>query len=144
MRRGEAERLKSLDPAAYAEYRRRRNASTRKCAASRKARGLPGYGNSVDQRKWHLQKTYGLSLELFQQMFENQEGLCGVCGCLMNNAKLVSNSKCCVDHCHNTGVVRGLVCHACNKGMGALKDDPWILQGAVNFLQTPMPSYSEN
>jgi hypothetical protein len=42
----------------------------------------------------------------------------------------------CVDHCHQTGIVRGAICHSCNKGIGILKDDPAILRRAIDHIET--------
>jgi hypothetical protein len=42
-----------------------------------------------------------------------------------------------IDHCHKTGVVRGLLCDRCNSGLGALQDSSNILQEAVKYLEFP-------
>ncbi len=52
-----------------------------------------------------LNKKFGIGLEVVAQMESAQAGVCAVCG-----RKL----KLCVDHCHDTGKVRGLLCSACN------------------------------
>ena len=39
-----------------------------------------------------------------------------------------------VDHCHKSGQIRGLLCNACNKGLGLFKDSPIILEKAIKYL----------
>ena len=40
-----------------------------------------------------------------------------------------------IDHCHDTGAVRGLLCHGCNTGIGSLNDDIELLQRAIDYLR---------
>jgi len=87
-------------------------------------------------RKFHLKKKYGLSLEEYQQMWEEQGGVCKVCGRpegrVTNPEGKVSSLS--VDHNHETGEVRGLLCHACNTALGQLNEDPAIIQNLLGYL----------
>jgi hypothetical protein len=76
--------------------------------------------------KSYLKRTYGLTIEQYNQMFVDQQGLCAICGV---NIKLV------VDHCHDTQEVRGLVCSNCNSGLGFFKDNVDVLVSAINYLK---------
>src|SRR6185312_3236559 len=67
---------------------------------------------------YELQTKYGISLEQYEEMLARQGGGCAVCGTQPGKQRLD------VDHCHETGVVRGLLCRACNVSLGALKEDP--------------------
>lgn len=58
-------------------------------------------------------------------MVLKQGGRCAVCG---------EEKKLHVDHCHDTGKVRGMLCFACNTGIGKLKDDPDLLLAAHRYL----------
>ena len=74
-----------------------------------------------------LQKVYGLTLEQYNQMFVSQNGKCKIC----NESQ---EKRLCVDHCHKTGKVRGLLCSNCNFGIAFLKDDPNLLLSAIKYL----------
>jgi hypothetical protein len=76
-------------------------------------------------RNRHLNRAYGISDEVFQQMVVDQGGRCLICR---------RKRKLCVDHCHTTGKVRGLLCQPCNKGIGALRDDPELVLRAAEYL----------
>ena len=75
---------------------------------------------------------YGLSPERYAAMVSAQNGRCAICVCLPSDKP---KSGCLhVDHCHETGVVRGLLCYRCNHGLGKFSDDPELLQKAITYL----------
>lgn len=65
-------------------------------------------------------------------MFLQQSGLCGICGLPKTNTRKISLS---VDHDHNTGKVRALLCHKCNRGIGMFGDNLNLLEKAVLYLR---------
>jgi hypothetical protein len=77
-------------------------------------------------------RRYGMTLESFENLFSKQEGKCAICGDLLLRSK---KRGVCVDHCHATGEVRGLLCWSCNIGLGHFHDDPVRLEGAVLYLK---------
>lgn len=77
------------------------------------------------QLKW----KYGISIETYNKMSEEQRGLCAVCGNDNGGKRL------CVDHRHDTGKVRGLLCTSCNKAIGQLGDTPEGVLAAYNYLK---------
>lgn len=77
------------------------------------------------QIKWR----YGISLEQYNEMYERQGGVCAVCS-------KVSDKKLCIDHDHETGQVRALVCDRCNRAMGASNDDAVILRLCAEYLES--------
>lgn len=118
-RKKESERLRS-------RARRAANAETfdapsRRWHAVNKDRGLDS----------HYRRNYGLTLEQVRAMSAAQNDTCP--GCLRVPAE---GEKLCVDHDHETGKVRGLVCDDCNVGMGRMKDDPAILLRLAHYLST--------
>ncbi len=70
--------------------------------------------------------TAGPHRQLYADLFEKQLGLCGICGDPMRRPVL--------DHCHQTMIVRGLLCSNCNVGLGQFKDNVGILSSAINYI----------
>lgn len=77
-----------------------------------------------------LKNTYGLSLKNFYSTLEMQNNSCKICKIKFNKSKNI-----CVDHCHNSKRVRGLLCHSCNRGIGLLKEDKTILRRAIQYIK---------
>jgi len=78
-----------------------------------------------------LKKDYGITLDDWNRMFEAQNGCCAICG--QHQSDL--SRTLCVDHNHETGKVRGLLCGTCNRSIGLLKDDKDILRSAISYLE---------
>lgn len=83
-----------------------------------------------------LKNQFGITLQEYEEILEKQNGVCAICGC-NNNHK--SNPKgdidrLSVDHNHQTGKVRGLLCSRCNFGIGQFNDDPTLLISAIDYL----------
>lgn len=83
-------------------------------------------------RKSHLKRHYGMTLEQYQTMFDSQLGCCAICGEYHTN---VPHSQLMVDHCHETGKVRQLLCDLCNTALGKFKDKPELLDKAAAYLR---------
>lgn len=77
-------------------------------------------------------KRYGLTEEQLRCMEEEQNGNCKICGI---NRKEARNGELCVDHCHETLEVRGLLCHECNSALGLLKDNPKLIKKAFEYVK---------
>ena len=78
----------------------------------------------------NLRKHYALSPEDYTGMLSAQNGRCAICRSDSPGRKNGRNFD--VDHCHSTKTVRGLLCHSCNLGIGHLKDDPSLLEAALD------------
>jgi len=72
-------------------------------------------------------RRYGLSDDNYNAILARQHGACGICK--------RSGRVLCVDHCHATDKVRGLLCHNCNKALGLFNDDPDSTQAATVYLK---------
>ena len=75
-----------------------------------------------------IKVQYGISIEQYNEMLKRQNGVCKIC-------KSENNRRLCVDHCHKTGRIRGLLCDNCNKAMGILGDDPVRLRLCAKYLE---------
>lgn len=80
-------------------------------------------------RKRALERRYGITLEAFHQLIEAQGNACAICRDPMDKIE-----RKCVDHCHKTGKVRGVLCQGCNVAIAHLKDDPLIALRASEYL----------
>ena len=80
------------------------------------------------RREGELERKYGITTKEYNTLLDAQDGVCAICfgG---NNRKL------CVDHDHDTGKVRGLLCDKCNLGIGMLGDKVDALQRAIDYLK---------
>lgn len=81
-------------------------------------------------RKIHQAHKH-ISLEDYNRIFDAQNGCCAICG--RHQSEL--DKRLSVDHDHETGEVRGLLCHGCNLGLGYFKDSPTRLSNASAYLQ---------
>lgn len=95
-------------------------------AEARKARGWPPYGSWESKWTASIKKKYGMERCDYDRLLLAQSGICPICSGQMKRPH--------VDHDHDTGVVRGLLCHACNKGLGQFRDDQQLLIQAVRYL----------
>lgn len=80
-------------------------------------------------KEMSLKYKYGLTLDDFNVMAEQQGNVCQICGNLRGRDSL------CVDHDHDTGAVRGLLCVNCNSGLGHFEDKIDWLESAINYLK---------
>ena len=78
-----------------------------------------------------LKTKFGISLEEYEAIQLKHNHRCAICSI----DEKVLTKKLCLDHCHTTGKIRGLLCDACNKGIGHFKDNPIILQQAITDLR---------
>lgn len=90
-------------------------------------------------RRAHLRKSYGISVEQVEQMLEAQHGTCAICErtlSLPQGDGGVARDEAVVDHDHNTGTVRGILCPLCNHGLGAFSDNLAHIERAAVYLRT--------
>ncbi len=78
----------------------------------------------------HIKNRYGISLAQYDEMLEAQEYGCAICGTTPEE----NGQRLAVDHDHETGKVRGLLCGGCNRGIGLFQDRIELLQSAIGYL----------
>lgn len=84
------------------------------------------------ERDERLRNLYGISSADYDRMLEEQDGVCAVCG---GNATTHNHTEgLVVDHCHETGKVRGLLCDWCNRAEGLLRSSPENALALYHYL----------
>lgn len=85
------------------------------------------------QREWNLRKKYGVSIDEFNKMIDTQQGKCATCNCVLD-LSYGQKSRFAVDHNHETGKVRGVLCNVCNISLGLIRDNVNTLQNMITYL----------
>lgn len=85
-------------------------------------------------RRYEMQRKYGLTPEQVDGMKSARDYRCDICATECPNANR-GPGQLHVDHCHRTGVVRGMLCGACNKALGLFKDDTARMRTAIAYLE---------
>ena len=86
-----------------------------------------------------LRRKYGITLAQYDELFEAQGGVCALCKkgeTTKRRKKGEGRERLAVDHCHDTGRVRGLLCFKCNTAIGSLGDTEADAQRVVDYLNT--------
>lgn len=97
----------------------------------------PGKDNAATRRA-DYKRLYGITIEEYEQMLESQDSRCAICTIHIDEMPQPINARTKrafdVDHCHDTGKIRGLLCHNCNKGLGNFKDNITFMTNAISYL----------
>lgn len=88
------------------------------------------HNNKESARNYSLKKRYGIDLEQYNVLLEQQNFSCAICGAHQDQCA----RRLAVDHCHTTNQIRGLLCKACNTGLGSFQDSPEILEKAIRYI----------
>ena len=120
----------------------RKDGHGHRCRVCNRARGIEYYyknengeASRYPRRKNYLInlrliKKYGITITDKQQMIDDQNRKCAICGDI-----LVDGYGTHVDHDHETGKTRGVLCGGCNTGLGFFKDSVTSLSNAIKYLQ---------
>lgn len=97
---------------------------------------------SEDELKdMYLQRTYSVSLNWYNRQIEKQQNTCLICNTIFSKEPLTGKSPV-VDHDHDTGKVRGIICNECNRGIGYFRDSTTALENAAKYLKGELSFHS--
>lgn len=103
--------------------------------------GLSDYCKKHDHKRQskytahYRRKFNGVDWRRYEQMVEERGNVCDICGNPETQKYKEKVKQLAVDHCHKTGRTRGLLCAACNNGLGRFRDDPERLRRAAQYLE---------
>ncbi len=94
--------------------------------------------NQANRDKFHSyqrKERYGISEVDFKEMLARQNGVCAICGNAETSTFRGRVKNMCVDHCHETNIVRGLLCGKCNTALGLMCDDTERMANAIVYVE---------
>lgn len=91
------------------------------------ARDLYANRKNIDNKFTNAKRNYKINKEEFLKLVSLKK--CGICDIRITENKIN------IDHCHNTGKIRGILCSSCNKGLGMFKDNTKLLNKAIEYLK---------
>jgi hypothetical protein len=84
------------------------------------------------RRRKDVFNKYGITAETFDSLLKTQGGKCAICQTESPGGK---HNQWHIDHCHNSGMLRGILCNACNCGLGRFKDSADLVEKAATYLR---------
>ena len=122
---------------------RARDNNNEESKKSHAARQRQARKDNPDQyRSYELKKRHKITLEIYNKKLEEQNGLCAICGMSGNFSRnlAVDHDHSCCNHDKSCGkCLRGLLCTACNSGLGSFRDNIESLKKAIIYLETVKP-----
>lgn len=92
-----------------------------------------GNNNWAARLRW----LYGITSQEYFELLDRQNGVCAICGKTNPSGRRLSvdhDHFCCASTKSCGKCIRGLLCELCNRGLGNFKDDPLLLENAINYL----------
>lgn len=89
----------------------------------------------------HLKRRFGLDIKEYESLLIQQNYACAICKkpeSALGTKTDGSPKRLSVDHCHETKIIRGLLCQRCNAGIGMFFDNPDYLKSAIDYLINPL------
>lgn len=86
--------------------------------------------NKYTRKEYDMKRSYNLDLEGYSKIFDEQEGRCKIC----NKYYTESQQGLVIDHNHETGEIRGLLCSKCNLALGLINENIHTLQNMIKYL----------
>lgn len=125
----------------FGEYHRQnerkdgRNSTCKKCRLDKQREKRRTFEGKLVTQRYAFKRNFGITLDDYWDLMKAQDGVCAVCG--QPETKISRGALCrlSVDHNHQSNVIRGLLCHGCNAGIGLLKEDVEVLKKAIEYLE---------
>jgi hypothetical protein len=95
-----------------------------------------GQFKGLTHAEWHRKSKYGVMPDVYTRLLIEQGGVCAICSNPERMAIRGIIQSLAVDHDHQTGTIRGLLCNACNTGLGKFKESPDRLARALAYLRS--------
>ena len=92
----------------------------------------------IIQQRYDLKRSFGISLEEYEQWLVKQNDGCAICGAKPFSGR-AGGRRLAVDHDHETGAVRGLLCGSCNRAVGQFDDNPAWMRQAADYVKEVHP-----
>jgi len=92
--------------------------------------------NRMRFKEHDLERRYNLSIDEYKAMLNAQNGVCAICK--QPEKRVHQNgtpSSLCIDHCHTTDAIRGLLCDKCNRALALIHEDPEIAASLLKYIQ---------
>jgi Recombination endonuclease VII len=134
---GKAERHR-LNPEPARERTRKWQAANAERAAANQQAFVASGGKRLADRKSHLKRKYGMTVEQYDEMLAAQGG-----GCFIWKRPPREDMSLHVDHDHSTGKVRGILCFRCNNALADFQEDVRLLAKAAAYLDRHAPATKE-
>lgn len=118
------------EPTKFYIHKRNSRRTNAYCSDCHKQRCKDRYhSKSLIQRRAERASAYGLTADQYLEMYAKQDGRCAICGEIPSTRRGLH-----IDHCHETGIVRGLLCHGCNIGIGNFKHKKYLMESAIKYI----------
>jgi hypothetical protein len=84
-------------------------------------------------RRWRIKQQYGLTMEAYEKLINKTH--CEICRQPFSTSRTSSRRRRCVDHCHTSNKIRGVICSGCNVGLAHFVDSSSLLRAAAAYLE---------
>lgn len=152
-------RCGEMKPLAEFHFLRRRNSASSWCRQCKSSDGKTRYAANIETarpkqreagkkyywrnkekrrllaKKRRVKYLYGVSYETASAMLAMQNDACGICQKSLTVDAGAQKREWNVDHCHDTGKIRGILCSNCNTALGLMKENQKTLAGAIRYLK---------
>ena len=104
------------------------NAKSRQCETFK-----PSNYSGIEKDDAWIRRRYGITKSQYEELLIQQNGGCAFCG----RKEEPDSRRLAIDHCHATGIVRGILCNKCNNGLGSFGDNIEGMKKAIKYLINP-------